>query len=78
MHHVHVTSVRTLCASDYTYDEIEAWVGKLDPKSAPNMTQGSPSEILFVAETVVGMIVSSSLGIEVNAVHVHPHYTQIG
>lgn len=42
MHHVHVTSVRTLCASDYTYEEIEAWVGKLDPeKRRQNMTQGS-------------------------------------
>ncbi len=81
MHHVHVTSVRTLCASDYTSEQIEAWVGKLDPqKRRQYMTQGSHSEILFVAEGKLGMIVGfSSLGInEVNAVHVHPHYTQMG
>jgi len=81
MHHVHVTSVRTLCASDYTFEQIEAWVGKLDPqKRRQYMTQGSHREILFVAEEKLGVIVGfSSLGInEVNAVHVHPHYTQMG
>ena len=60
---------------------LEAWVGKLDPeKRRQNMTQGSHREILFVAEDKLGVIVGfSSLGInEVNAVHVHPHYTRMG
>lgn len=81
IHHLHVTSVRTLCASDYTSEQIEAWVGKLDPqKRYDYMAQANHSEILFVAEDKLGKIVGfSALGInEVNAVYAHPHYTQLG
>jgi putative acetyltransferase len=81
MHHVHVTSVRILCASDYTSEQIEAWVGFLDPEKRRHyMTQADHSEILFVAEDKLGTIVGfSSLGInEVNAVYVHPQYTRMG
>lgn len=88
MHHVHVTSVRTLCSSDYTLEQIEAWVGRLDPEKrrqgmardleASQLGQ-TPSEILFVAEDKLGAIVGfSSLGKdEVNAVYVHSHYTRL-
>ncbi len=81
MHHVHVTSVHILCASDYTSEQIEAWVGFLDPeKRRHNMIQACDSEIIFVAEDKLGTIVGfSSLGVnEVNAVYVHPQYTRMG
>lgn len=80
--HIHVTSVRELCASDYTLEQIEAWVGNLDPeKRCRSMAQNTESEILFVAENNQGVIVGfSSLGQhgEVNAVYVHPQYTRQG
>lgn len=30
--HVHIASVKLLCANDYSPKQIEAWVGKLTPK----------------------------------------------
>lgn len=30
---VHIASVRQLCARDYTLEQIEAWVGKLNPEN---------------------------------------------
>ena len=89
MHHVHDTSVRKLCSGDYTLEQIEAWVGKLDPEKRrqgmardleASQTGLSEREILFVAEDKLGVIVGfSSLGQdEVNAVYVHPHSTRLG
>lgn len=88
MHNVHVTSVRMLCSGDYTIEQIEAWVGRLDPEKrrqrmARNLEASqagqSEQEILFVAEDKLGAIVGlSSLGKdEVNAVYVHPHYIRL-
>lgn len=81
MHHVHITSVRTLCANDYTSEQIEAWVGKLEPqKRRDYMAQADHNEILFVAEDKLGTIVgfSSLENDEVHAVYVHPSYTRMG
>jgi hypothetical protein len=61
IHHLHVTSVRTLCANDYTSKQIEAWVGNLDPqKRRDYMAQADYSEILFVAEEQLGTIIGFS------------------
>lgn len=78
-----------LCSGDYTLEQIEAWVGKLDPEKRrqamsrdleASQTGQSEREILFVAEDKLGVIVGfPTLGQdEVNAVYVHSHYTRLG
>jgi len=46
--HIHVNSVRSLCAKDYTQSQIEAWVGNLTPENYRYAMQ-EMGEIMFVA-----------------------------
>lgn len=75
---VHIASVRTLCAKDYTPEQIEAWVGKRFPEKYRNAI-ANLSETIFVAhkgEEVVGF--AWFFEYEVRAVYVHPSYTRQG
>lgn len=68
---VHVASIRTLCANDYTQQRIDAWAGWKSPdKYRKAMAAG---ELFFVAE-VDGRVVGFSVlfGDEVKAVYLHP------
>jgi putative acetyltransferase len=68
---VHVASIRTLCAKDYTQEQIDAWAGWKSPeKYRDAMAAG---EVFFVAE-VEGRVIGFSVlfGDEVKAVYVHP------
>jgi len=74
---VHVTSIRTLCAKDYTQEQIDAWAGWKSPdKYRAAMAAG---EVFFVAE-VDGRVVGFSVlhGDEVKAVYIHPDYVGQG
>ena len=68
---VHVASIRTLCAKDYTPEQIDAWAGWKSPEQyRAAMAAG---ELFFVAEAdgrVGGF--SVLLDDEVKAVYVHP------
>ena len=75
---VHITSVRVLCANDYTPKQIEAWVGKLTPKRHREAMEET-GEIMFVAEKGKEIIGFSSLfEDELCAVYVHPNYARQG
>ena len=68
---VHVASIRTLCAKDYTQEQIDAWAGWKSPdKYRAAMATG---ETFFVAD-VGGSVVGFSVlhGDEVKAVYIHP------
>jgi GNAT superfamily N-acetyltransferase len=68
---VHVASIRTLCAGDYTQRQIDAWAGwKTPAKYRAAMEAG---EVFFVAEAG-GRIVGFSVldRDEVKAVYLHP------
>jgi putative acetyltransferase len=70
---VHVASIRTLCAKDYTPEQIDAWAGWKSPdKYRAAMAAG---EVFFVAE-VEGRVVGFSVlhGDEVKAVYLHPDH----
>jgi putative acetyltransferase len=74
---VHVASIRTLCAKDYTPQQIDAWAGWKSPDEyCAAMDAG---EVFFVAE-VNGNIVGFSVlfGDEVKAVYVHPDHVGCG
>jgi putative acetyltransferase len=74
---VHVASIRTLCAKDYTQEQIDAWAGWKSPeKYRAAMAAG---EIFFVAE-VDGRVVGFAVlhGDEVKAVYIHPDYVGSG
>jgi putative acetyltransferase len=74
---VHVASIRTLCAKDYTPQQIDAWAGWKSPdKYRAAMAAG---EVFFVAE-VVGRVVGFSVlfGDEVKAVYLHPDHVGRG
>ncbi|MBF2063428.1 MAG: GNAT family N-acetyltransferase [Calothrix sp. C42_A2020_038] len=79
MHDVHVNAVRQLCTADYTIEQIEAWVGYLDPETRRQyILNGAEDEILFVADRN-GIIVGFScfdMNGEISAIYVHPHYTR--
>ena len=74
---VHVASIRTLCAEDYTPEQIDAWAGWKSPdKYRAAMAAG---EVFFVAE-VDGRVVGFSVlfGDEVKAVYLHPDHVGRG
>jgi putative acetyltransferase len=74
---VHVASIRTLCAKDYTPEQIDAWAGWKSPdKYRAAMAAG---EVFFVAE-VDGRVVGFAVlhGDEVKAVYIHPDYVGSG
>jgi putative acetyltransferase len=76
--HIHMTSVRQLCARDYTPEHIEAWVGKLTPAVYENIID-EWGETMFVAEQAGTVIGCSALsGHEVRAVYVEPLYVRQG
>ena len=82
MHHIHVNSVRQLCAIDYTKEQIEAWVGHLNPETLRQyIINGARYEVQFVAEdengTIIGFSAFDKNG-DINAVYVHPDYTRQG
>jgi len=75
---VHIASVRELCKSDYTPEQIEAWVGTLKPERHRQAIENQ-NKIIFVAEidgTIAGF--SELFESEVNAVYVHPSYVRKG
>ena len=74
---VHVASIRTLCAKDYTPQQIDAWAGwKTPDKYGAAMAAG---EVFFVAE-IDGCVVGFSVlhGDEVKAVYLHPDHVGRG
>lgn len=82
MHHVHVNSVRQLCAVDYTQEQIDAWVGHLNPETRRQyIINGASYEVQFVAEdengTITGFSAFDKNG-DISAVYVHPNYTRQG
>ncbi|OKH51505.1 hypothetical protein NIES2101_18225 [Calothrix sp. HK-06] len=82
MHYIHVQSVRQLCAEDYTKEQIEAWVGHLDPETLRQyIINGAKDEVQFVAEDENGTITGFSafdINGDISAVYVHPNYTRQG
>ncbi|MDV2996173.1 MAG: putative N-acetyltransferase YafP [Chroococcidiopsis sp. SAG 2025] len=75
---VHIASVRELCKSNYTPEQIEAWVGKLKPEGHRQAIE-NPNKIMFIAEIerrIAGF--SELFETEVNAVYVHPNYSRQG
>lgn len=75
---VHIAAVRTLCANNYTAEQIEAWVGNITPTNH-RLAIEEMSEIMFVAYKKKAIIGFSSLfENEVCAVYVHPDYTRQG
>jgi len=74
---VHVASIRTLCAKDYTPEQIDAWAGWKSPeKYRAAMAAG---EVFFVAEVDGGVVGFSVLfGDEVKAVYLHPDHVGRG
>ncbi len=74
---VHVASIRTLCAKDYTPEQIDAWAGWKSPDQyRAAMAAG---ELFFVAE-IDGRVVGFSVlfGHEVKAVYLHPDHVGRG
>ena len=74
---VHVASIRTLCAKDYTQEQIDAWAGWKSPeKYRDAMAAG---EVFFVAEHE-GRVVGFSVlhGDEMKAVYLHPDHVGRG
>ena len=74
---VHVASIRTLCAKDYTQEQLDAWAGWKSPdKYRDAMAAG---EVFFVAE-LEGRVVGFSVLFEdeVKAVYVHPDHVGRG
>lgn len=74
---VHVASIRTLCAKDYSQEQIDAWAGWKSPEKYQRAM--AAGEIFVVAEystQVVGF--ASLLGDEVRAVYVHPDHAGKG
>ncbi|BAZ10181.1 GCN5-related N-acetyltransferase [Calothrix sp. NIES-4071] len=78
IHYVHVDSVRQLCAGDYTKEQIEAWVGHLNPeKLRQYMINGAEDEVLYIAENKNNLIIGFSSfdkNGDINAIYVHPEY----
>lgn len=74
---VHVTSIRVLCARDYTPAQIEAWAG---PKCAADYVRGlEAGEAIYVAEThgeIVGF--GCRNGDELRALYIAPATTGRG
>lgn len=70
---VHVASIRTLCAKDYTQEQIDAWAGW---KSADQYRAAmATGEVFFVAEVAAHIVGFSVLfRDEVKAVYVHPEH----
>lgn len=67
---VQISSIRTLCSSDYTSEQIEALI---DDKSNRNFIGEESGEIVFVARTGIAVIgFSSLLKDRVSAAYVHP------
>ncbi|PSO51029.1 MAG: hypothetical protein BRC40_04740 [Cyanobacteria bacterium QH_8_48_120] len=78
MHDVHVWSVKMLCTGDYTPEQIETWVGKLNPEKRRQRMRETEA-IIFVAEKEEKIVGFSSLSEKkVRAVYVHPGYTRQG
>jgi putative acetyltransferase len=74
---VHVASIRTLCAKDYTPEQINAWAGWKSPgKYRKAMAAGEVFYVADVAGRVVGF--SALLGDEVRAVYLHPDHVGRG
>ncbi len=74
---VHVASIRTLCAKDYSQEQIDAWAGWKTPAQYRNAM--AAEEVFFVAElagAVVGFAVL--LRDEAKAVYVHPDHAGKG
>jgi putative acetyltransferase len=82
MHNVHIRSVRQLCSLDYTKEQIEAWVGHLNPEERRQyIMNGALNEVLFVAESESNLIIGFSAfdkDGDINAVYVHPDYVRLG
>ena len=74
---VHVASIRTLCANDYTQEQIDAWAGWKSPEQyRAAMAAG---ETFLVAEADGGVIGFAVLfGNEVKAAYVHPDHVGRG
>ena len=74
---LHVASIRTLCAKDYTPRQIDAWAGWKSPERYRNAM--AAGEVFFVAETgdaIVGFAVLARD--DVKAVYVHPAHVGRG
>lgn len=74
---VHVASIRTLCAKDYTLEQIDAWAGWKSPDQYRDAM--AAGEVFFVAE-VAGRVVGFAVlhGDEVKAVYLHPDHVGHG
>ena len=74
---VHVASIRTLCAKDYTPQQIDAWAGWKSPEKYREAMEAG--EQFFVAD-VDGRVVGFSVlhGEEVKAVYLHPDHVGCG
>jgi putative acetyltransferase len=74
---VHVASIRTLCARDYTPEQIAAWIANI--RLAGYRQAMREGEVMFVAERgprIAGF--SGILADEVRAVYVHPRFIRRG
>jgi putative acetyltransferase len=77
LRNVHVASIRTLCADEYTPEQIAAWIENIRP--AGYRRAMADGELMFVAERrprIMGF--SSLLEDEVRAVYVHPCFARQG
>jgi putative acetyltransferase len=71
IYHLHIDSIRMICAADYTPEQIKAWA---DPKQPQDYIDAMANgEIIFVAEESDRLSGFASLfGSEVRAVYVSP------
>jgi putative acetyltransferase len=73
----HVASIRTLCARDYTPEQIAAWIANI--RLAGYREAMREGEVMFVAEQ--GLRIAGFSGVhedQVQAVYVHPRFIRRG
>jgi ribosomal protein S18 acetylase RimI-like enzyme len=75
---IRIESIQTLCAADYSSEQLQGWVGKATPdRYREIVTEGRES--LIVAETAAQVVGYASLcKAEIYAVHVDPGYARQG
>lgn len=74
---VHISSIRGLCARDYTRAQIEAWSSKKRPENYRcSMREGEVMFVALLGKRTAGF--AGFKGTEIRAVYVHPRFARQG